>query len=213
MEGMSVVPWYFNGLHLKLAIKTKFLVRLKFQSETEHQMSGGCTKLQFVWAETPEWCECSNEFRSGSFLVFIPAPTETGGHPRGYRGGGCGGVTQMFTRGVSPHNPPLQLQATYTYSQLSKKNTDNLPCNHTKLWPTWMWVSETGLWLEATRRGEAFPDLVSPAGIPANRHGQTVISHLKAWKNGDHFTRKHQDFWTFNLPPLLYSATITTAVR
>lgn len=62
-------------------------------------------------------------------------------------------------------------------------------------------VLEICLWLKATRRGEAFPDLVSPSGIPANRRRQTVISHLEAWKNGDHLTRKRKDFWTFNLPP------------
>lgn len=193
-----------------LSIKTNFLARLKFQSVKAHQMSRWCTKLHFFVRSDPRMvCEWLSAFRSGSF--FIPPPTETGEHPRGYREGGCGGLPKclhmvwvliilLYSFGQRAHDLPRCILTTcLTIAQ--NCGTPECAC-----------VFEIWLWLKATRRGEAFPDLVSPSGIPANRHGQTAISHLKAWKNGEHLTRKCQDFWTFNLPfPPLYSATITTA--
>lgn len=145
-----------------------------------------------------------------------PPPTETGEPPRGYGGGGLngggggeGGVTQMFTHGVGPPNPLPKPPATY-------------PRPSGTLWrcilTTWLTITQSYdthlneslcVWgyqpFDWKRRDVERPPLTPSAHAmnPASRDGQTTVSHLKAWKNGDHLTRKRQDFWTFNLPHLL----------
>lgn len=177
-------------------------------------------------------------FRSGGFweIVSTPRHAETGEPPRGHRGDGCMrrvrgggegcrgvGVTKMFTHGVGPLNPAVQLRA--TQPRLSAMHTDSLLHHRRRQRHTWICVCvcvclRYNPWLEATsREGEAFPDRVLPSGIPASGLGQTLIPpRLKAWKNGDHLTRKRQDFWkplTSPSPPNrpLPPPTITTAAR
>lgn len=202
------------------SIQRKFCARLKVESEKAQQMSRLCTKLHFIVKPDPWMLGVDERIQVREFLGNPPPP------PLPLRQVSIPEATEEADVGRLPKclhmawNLIILLCSFRQFTHdLPEMHTDNLPYSFIKLRHTWMLECVLGvcLWLKATRRGEAFPDLVQPRGISANRHGQTVISCLKAWKYCDHLTRKRQDFWTFDLPllpsTLLLSVTTTTADR
>ncbi len=103
--------------------------------------------------------------------VSTPEATE---EADGWLSGWGGGVTQMFTHGVGPPNPPLQPQATYPRPSETLQRCILTACltitqrhdTHEAHLNVCVCVSQIYLWLKATRRGEAFLTLSHPAGFP-----------------------------------------------
>lgn len=198
MEGQKArSSWYFNVLHLDRPNQNKLLGETQIPiRESRPDVALSCIFCcgSHAWM-LREWL---SESRSGSFLVFVPLPASTHWDrwaPQRLQ-------KRRMVGGVLPKCLHMVWVLLILLCSLRHRTHDLLRHCEDEYWhtPECECVSGMRIWLKATRRREASPDLVSPGGIPANRCGQTVISHLTAWKNGDHLTRKRQDFWTFNLP-------------
>lgn len=208
MEGQKArSSWYFNVLHLDRPNQNKLLGETQIPiRERRPDVALSCIFCcgSHAWM-LREWL---SESRSGSFLVFVPLPASTHWDrwaPQRLQ-------KRRMVGGVLPKCLHMVWVLLILLYSLRHRTHDLLRHCEDEYWQpalqphkatthTWMRVRVWDVPLiesDKTKRGLPWPCLTRRDS--ANRCGQTVISHLTAWKNGDHLTRKRQDFWTFNLP-------------